>query len=111
MHGTYHGQGTLVTNEFTYVGGFKESVPDGHGTVTYKEGSVRVSKFRNGRAYGAGTISYPDGRVDTYRQCKADGSTGKLTVVADGTKSSPTKKASPKKSVRKTKKNNNAARP
>jgi hypothetical protein len=49
--------------------------------------------------------------VDTYRQCKADGSTGKLTVVADGTKSSPTKKASPKKSVRKTKKNNNAARP
>lgn len=99
-------RGALSKNLTSYVGEFKNSLPDGLGTFTYSDGatyhgyfkagkehgfgtfrcwqhgSEYVGEFKNGKKDGQGTYTYPDGVIYSgqWKFGKRHGS-GKLTYL------------------------------
>ena len=70
MHGWYH-SGTLVTNEHTYVGLFKEGIFNGQGTLIYSDGTIYDGNFDGGVFSGLGKLINPEG--DQYEGSFRDG--------------------------------------
>jgi len=47
-----------------YVGGFKDGLFDGYGTLTYPDGRQYVGQFKEGQMDGTGKMTHPDGKVE-----------------------------------------------
>jgi hypothetical protein len=58
------GQGTLIDNGHTYVGGFKDGKVHGQGNLIYPNGDKYVGEYQNGKRHGQGTFTKKNG--DTY---------------------------------------------
>src|SRR4029078_13028427 len=57
------GQKTVSDGE-TYVGSFRNGVPDGEGTYRYPDGSQYVGEVSADQPSGQGTLTYRDGKKD-----------------------------------------------
>jgi hypothetical protein len=71
-----HGHGTQTyNNSSTYVGDFKNGVPNGQGTLTFTDGRKYVGEYLNSLFHGTGTYTYSDGTtyVGEYRNGRANG--------------------------------------
>jgi hypothetical protein len=49
----------------SYVGEWKEDLPNGKGTLTKPDGSRYIGNFRNGKPAGQGLLVSPDGKETT----------------------------------------------
>jgi hypothetical protein len=62
--GTYKQSSNYKTCEYSYTGGYKDSVPDGQGVLGWPNGHRFEGEFRDGRPL-KGTYKWPDGRTYT----------------------------------------------
>ena len=53
------GQGTLIDNGHTYVGGFKDGKVHGQGTLTYPNGEKYIGEYKNGKRHGEYSFYLP----------------------------------------------------
>jgi hypothetical protein len=70
------GYGTQNNNNFsTYVGEFKNGMPNGQGTLTFRDGRKYVGEFSNHSYNGTGTYTFSDGTtyVGEFRDNKPNG--------------------------------------
>lgn len=63
----------------TYVGGTKDGVPHGQGTITFPDGTRTILESRNGQPHGEATVIAPDGR--RLRQIWEDGQLLKQSLL------------------------------
>jgi len=62
--GKWHGQGTFTNpSGDKYVGEWKDNKTNGQGTYTYANGTNYVGEFKSGMKHGQGTYTYPVGTV------------------------------------------------
>ena len=61
-----NGYGTFIFEDGvnTYVGKFKNGVPNGQGTFTFVNGNKYVGEFKNAKRNGLGTYTFANGTVD-----------------------------------------------
>ena len=48
-------------NRLSYIGGYKENVPSGNGTMIWNDGTTYVGQFKFGLKFGSGIETYPNG--------------------------------------------------
>ena len=61
LNGSMHGEGTLTTDDYVYVGDFKDRQFNGQGKITYSNGTVYEGEFKNNFYHGFGRLSYENG--------------------------------------------------
>jgi len=74
-HGFYQGTGLLFTSSYIYGGGFNRDLPQGQGTINYKDGDVmkgefgllssktQINRYARGLPNGKSSVTFADGSL------------------------------------------------